>query len=61
MDINLIIYKPTVVKNYHESTLRAWSVLEQVMIMVDRGDSKETIKEVHNFMMKFLHDENKID
>ena len=41
-----IYQKPYFESNIHESVFRCYSVLEKVMEMVNRGDSKETIQEV---------------
>ena len=41
-----ILQRPTTIDNVHESCFRSYSILEQVLIMVGRGDSRETIEEV---------------
>ena len=38
--------KPTILENIHESCFRSYDILEQVLIMVERDDTKETIFEV---------------
>lgn len=45
--------KPTCLENIHESCYRSYSILEQVLIMVERGDSKETIFEVVEFLKEY--------
>ena len=45
--------KPTCLENIHESCFRSYSILEQVLIMVERGDSKETIFEVVEFLKEY--------
>lgn len=42
--------EPTVLENISESLFRSYHILEHVLIMVDRGDSKETIFEVVEFL-----------
>lgn len=42
--------KPTCLEKIHESCYRSYSILEKVLIMVERGDSKETIFEVVEFL-----------
>lgn len=37
---------PTTHDNFHESILRSYHILEYVLGMVERGDSKETILDV---------------
>ena len=37
---------PQVNEKVHESIFRAYYILEHILIMVNRGDSKETINEV---------------
>ncbi len=41
-----ILQFPTVINNKHESLLRSFHILNHVLDMVNRGDSKETIFEV---------------
>ncbi len=45
MKLKEILEHPTVLNNTHESCYRAYHVLKQVLEMVKRGDSKETIFE----------------
>ena len=45
--------KPTCLEKIHESCFRSYSILEQVLIMVERGDSKETIFEVVDFLKEY--------
>ena len=57
--------KPTTLENIHESCFRSYDILEQVLIMVERGDTKETIFEVVDFLKcypvdtEFAKEENK--
>jgi len=44
--LNGIIDFPQVINNTHESCYRCYHILNYVKIMVERGDSKETIIEV---------------
>ena len=41
---------PTVVDNRHESLFKSYHVLEQIRQMLERGDSKETVLEVIEFL-----------
>ena len=41
---------PTTLENIHESCFRSYDILKQVMIMVERGDTKQTIFEVVEFL-----------
>jgi hypothetical protein len=41
---------PTSIDKIHESCFRSYHILRQVLVMVDRGDSKETIFEVANML-----------
>lgn len=41
---------PTIINNTHESVYRVYHVLDKVMEMINRGDTKETIIEVVNFL-----------
>ena len=45
--------KPTCLGNIHESCYRSYSILEKVLVMVERGDSKETIFEVVEFLKEY--------
>lgn len=47
-----IMLMPTTKEMIHESVFRSYHILEYVLIMVERGDSKETIQEVVN-LLKF--------
>lgn len=53
MEIGHIIEMPTSLEKNHESILRSYHILRKVMEMVNRGDSKETINELYNFMVSF--------
>lgn len=46
-----VVKFPTAINNFHESCFRVYWVLEQVMEMVERGDSKESIKQIHEYLM----------
>jgi len=45
--------KPTTLENVHESCFRSYSILEYVLIMVERGDTKQTIFEVVEFLKEY--------
>lgn len=44
---------PTCVSAIHESCYRSYHILDQVLNMVKRGDSKETIFEVVEFLREY--------
>lgn len=44
---------PTCLKNLHESCYRSYHILNHVLTMVERGDSKETIFEVADFLKSY--------
>lgn len=46
MKLDEIMTYPLVVDNNHESIYRKYHILDKVLEMIDRGDSKETIFEV---------------
>lgn len=46
MDLKQIKGMPTVINNTHESCYRSYTMLKFVLEMVERGDSRETIKAV---------------
>lgn len=52
MNLQEIKDMPTVLEivKAHESLLRSYHIARKIMEMVERGDSKETIKEVFNFL-----------
>lgn len=52
MTIHDIVFMPQVFRNVHESTYRAYHILGFIMQMVERGDSPETIKQMHEFLMQ---------
>ena len=52
--LDMIAAFPTVINSTHESMYRSYHILEKVLEMVDRGDSKETIFEVVNFLQSPL-------
>ena len=45
--------KPTCLENIHESCFRSYSILDKVLEMVKRGDSKESIFEVVEFLNEY--------
>jgi hypothetical protein len=45
--------RPTTLDNIHESCFRSYSILDHVLKMVERGDSKETIFEVVEFLKQY--------
>ena len=55
MSIKEIIAMPRVLQNIHESSFRSYHILEHILEMVNRGDSKKTILD----MATFLHHHNK--
>lgn len=55
MDIERILSQPTVYENVHESIFRSYHILDKVMEMIERGDSKESIKEI----VAYLKEPNK--
>lgn len=60
MNLKEITEQPTVLNNTHESCYRISSILQQVLEMIDRGDSKETIHEVVDYLKgSFEIDEQK--
>jgi len=54
MEISEIIKMPTVIDNKHESVLRSYHILIYVLKMIHRGDSKETILEVAQFLRDYI-------
>lgn len=44
---------PTCLEKIHESCFRSYHILDQVLNMVERGDSKETIFEVVEFLREY--------
>jgi len=50
MEIQQIKEMPTCIDKKHESVLRSYHTARKIMEMVERGDSKETIKEIFNFL-----------
>lgn len=43
---------PTIIEGIHESCFRSFHILERVLTMVERDDSKETIFEVVEFLQE---------
>jgi hypothetical protein len=41
---------PTILENIHESCFRSYHILEHVLKMIEREDSKETIFEIVEFL-----------
>lgn len=54
MELKDIYSMPLVLDNIHESSFRSYHILEKVLGMVDRGDSKEAIVEVANFLKEYV-------
>ena len=50
MTLSDIQKMPTVIDNTHESCFQCYHILNAVLEMVKRGDSKETIKEVFELL-----------
>ena len=50
MNIQEILKKPDVINNTHESCYRTYSILDAVIEMLNRGDSKETIFDMINYL-----------
>lgn len=46
MNLNQIQMMPTLMDKVHESCFQSFHILNFVLIMVERGDSKETILEL---------------
>ena len=44
---------PTTLENIHESCFRSDGILKQVLTMVERGDTKQTIFEVVEFLQEY--------
>jgi hypothetical protein len=44
---------PTTLENIHESCFKSYDILKQVLVMVERGDTKETIFEVVEFLQEY--------
>lgn len=58
MDLYEIQQMPTLIDTVHESCYRAYHILAQVMKMVERGDSKESIFEVATLLGKIEKDKS---
>ena len=58
MKLSEIKKMPTVFNNVHDSIYRHYHILNYVLGMVERGDSKETIKEVAEYLKEDGIDEN---
>ena len=56
-ELIVIQNKPTVVDDMHQSVFRSHAVLNYIMKMVKRGDSKETIEDVY---FSLMNSENRI-
>ncbi len=52
MELDEIKNIPRVMYNVHESALRSYHMLDLVLVMIERGDSKETISMVVTFLWK---------
>lgn len=53
MKIKEIIERPSTHGNVHESIFRCYATLQYVLEMVYRGDSKETILEMAEFLRSY--------
>jgi hypothetical protein len=53
MTLKQIQSRPTYVDNVHESVYRSYNILVYVLQMIQRGDSKETIFEVVEFLNEY--------
>jgi len=53
MTLKEIQRMPTVLDKNHESVYRSYHILAQVLNMIKRGDSKETIYEVVDFLNEY--------
>lgn len=51
---------PTSIDNIHESCFRAYSVLDMVLAMVERGDSKQTIFDLVELMKEHPIDTERV-
>ncbi len=51
-DLKEIAKFPTVIDNNHESLYRSYQILNQVLNMLERGDSQETILEVVRYLQQ---------
>lgn len=50
MNLKEIQEMPTVIENIHESCFRSYQILYHILTMVERGDSKQTIMEMHQLL-----------
>jgi hypothetical protein len=53
MELKEILNMPSIVNNIHESTYRSYHILNKVLEMVKRGDSKETIQDIAKLLTEF--------
>jgi len=58
MKIKEILSRPTTIDNIHESCFRSYGILRVVTHMIERGDSKETILELIEFLREHESDVN---
>ena len=49
-EIYKILQKPTTIDKVHESMYRSYNIVDYILKMVERGDSKETIADVAELM-----------
>lgn len=52
LNFSQILAKPVVIDNIHESCYRSYHILNMVLTMIERGDSKETIIELAEYLSK---------
>lgn len=50
IDFKEIIKRPTEIDKNHESLFRSYGILQEVVKMLERGDSNETILSVINYL-----------
>lgn len=53
MDLRLIQLMPTTLDNVYESCYRSYHILERVLEMIERGDSKDSIFELVAFLKEY--------
>lgn len=53
MELKQIQKQPTCLEKIHESCYRSYHILDKVMEMINRNDSKETIIEMVEFLRQY--------
>jgi len=56
--IETIINQPKIRNNVHESVYRSYHIIEYIKEMIKRGDSKETMLEIIEFMENFYPEDH---